>query len=143
MGSARVLVVALSLPALVAWGCGPEITVMPGQSSGLVGGRPDAGASGDDLTGPCWDCITELGEDQCQATREACKADPDCEDYLLCQKYCGWAHICDDACAAQYPEGKTAFEPMPSCYVCNHCSDACASWWVHDEYCGPTVDGGQ
>ncbi|MBW2453492.1 MAG: hypothetical protein JRI68_03230 [Deltaproteobacteria bacterium] len=139
--AATLLAAAVPL-ALAGWGCGSEITVMPDRSGGLVGGRPDAGATGDDLTGQCWDCITELGKDACKATQDACKADPPCEDYLLCQKYCGWAHICDEACAAQYPEGKAAFQPMPECYVCSHCSGACADWWVYAEYCGSAPDGG-
>jgi polyferredoxin len=53
----------------------------------------------------------------------------------MCQKYCGWAEICDEACAAQHPEGKEAFQPLPECFVCNHCRDACDAWWVTSEYC--------
>ena len=130
------MLLAIPLLGLSVSGCGSEITIVPDGSDGLVGGRPDAGATGDDLTGECWDCLTQIGDDPCKATRESCNADPSCQDYLLCQKYCGWAHICDDACAAQYPEGKAAFQPMPECYVCSHCGTACAGWWVHAEYCG-------
>jgi len=116
--------------------CGDQVTVLGSRQGGGLG-DDDAllGQGGNALTEACRDCVSDVEEDDCDGAARRCRNDEACGLYLKCQKHCGWAKICDEACSSQFPEGKQAFEDLPECYVCEPCSSDCAEWWVHVEYC--------
>lgn len=136
MRRAHVGYVSMAVVALAMAACGDEVIVQGGQDRGGFSDDPGLlGQGGNDLTEACRDCVSDVDEDDCDHAAEGCQDSEQCGLYLKCQKHCGWAKICDEACSSQFPEGKQAFEALPECYVCQPCGGACADWWVHDEYC--------
>jgi len=121
-----------------AFACGGKVTVV--DDSGFLGEL--TGTGGNDMSEACYDCIRHVDDDSCSAVLAACKADDICEHYLKCQKHCGWAEVCETACATQFPVDVPLFIELPQCFVCTHCDDPCQSWWVHGLYCDGAAGAG-
>jgi hypothetical protein len=98
-----------------------------GQSTSDSTSTGDAGPQCPQTSG-CASCTQCALGGPCAELYSTCQSDPDCAAIDGCAASCNNDPTCLQNCAAQNPNGQSAYEAVLGCVDCQQCPTACAGY---------------